>query len=202
MIIKQLVTFQNHATSLRPNLIFFSLNYTLPTSTTKMNKYIAATLACAAAVAAFDPLTLTLGTTSYVLTGAQVGVAIASLGALALAKEGLLLAELSRGKRSTNEVNIFKMDPLFDAISAVDIADCGKLLVCHVHAKNEAELTTEESRIVKLFRSFNGKVDPLHAQAQYMLAAQTGLYKKPVVCQQQYIKCPYPANNLSDLLKA
>merc|ERR1719223_2166457 len=141
--------------------IFGSLNYTLPTSTTKMNKYIAATLACAAAVAAFDPLTLTLGTTSYVLTGAQVGVAIASLGALALAKEGLLLAELSRGKRST-----------------------------------------EESRIVKLFRSFNGKVDPLHAQAQYMLAAQTGLYKKPVVCQQQYIKCPYPANNLSDLLKA
>ena len=168
-----------------------------------MYKFVVATLACAAAVAAFDPVTLTVGTTSYILTGAQVGVAIASLGALALAKEGLLLAELSRGRgrRDTNSVNVFQIDPLFDAISAVDLADCGKLLVCAVHAKNEADLNAEEARVVKLFKSFNGKVDPLHAQAQYMLAAQTGLYKKPEVCVQQYVKCPYPANQLSALLK-
>ena len=67
--------------------------------------------------------------------------------------------------------------------------------------KNTNDLTIEESRIVKLFRSFNGKVDPLHAQAQYMLAAQTGLYKKPAVCVTQYVKCPYEANQLSSLLK-
>jgi hypothetical protein len=167
-----------------------------------MNKFIVASLAlCAASVAAFDPVTLTVGATSYVLTGAQVGVAIASIGALALAKEGLLLAAISRGRRDTNSVGTFDMDPLFDAIAAVDIADCGKLLVCHVVAKPGHQLSNEESRVVKLFESYNGKVDPLHAQAQYMLAAQTGAFKKPEVCAQQYVKCPYPASQLSALLK-
>merc|ERR1739844_893266 len=101
----------------------------------------------------------------------------------------------------TNSVGTFKMDSLFDGIAAVDLADCGKLLVCHVTAKNEADLTIEEARVVKLFKSFNGKADPLHAQAQYMLAAQTGLYKKPEVCIQQYVKCPYPSDQLAQLLK-
>ena len=169
---------------------------------TNMYKYVLAIIASLAAVAyAFDPITVVSGTTAYVLTSTQVAVAVASVGALALAAEGLILAELSRGKRSANDVATFKIDPLFDAIAAVDVADCGKLLVCNVHAKNAADLTVEESRIVKLFRSFNGKVDPLHAQAQYMLAAQTGLYKKPEVCALQYQRCPYPAGQLSGLLK-
>jgi hypothetical protein len=90
---------------------------------------------------------------------------------------------------------------LFDAIAAVDLADCGKLMVCHITAKNEADLTVEEVRVAKLFKSFNGKVDPLHAQAQYMLAAQTGAYKKPEICTVQYQRCPYPAEQLSQLLK-
>jgi len=166
-----------------------------------MYKFAVAAATLIAAVAAFDPLTLTVGGISYVATGAQVGVAIAYLGALALAAEGLLLAEISRGKRDTNNVGTFKLDPLFDAIASVDLADCGKLLVCHVVAKNESDLTVEEHRIVKLFKSFNGKVDPLHAQAQYMLAAQSGSFKKPEVCQVQYQRCPYPADQLSSLLK-
>merc|ERR1712226_868507 len=136
---------------------------------TNMYKYVLAIIACFAAVAyAFDPVTIVSGTTAYVLTSTQVAVAVASIGALALAAEGLILAEISRGKRSANDA---------------------------------ANLTVEESKIVKLFRSFNGKVDPLHAQAQYTLAAQTGLYKKPAVCVTQYIKCPYEANQLSNLLK-
>lgn len=168
-----------------------------------MYKSVIAVLTVATAVAAFDPLTLTLGTTSYVLTGTQVAVAVASLGTLALAKEGLLLAALSRGRgrRDVNDVEPFKMDALFDAVAAVDTADCGKKLVCHVIAKNEADLTIEEARLANLFKSFNGKVDPLHAQAQYMLAAQTGAYKKPEVCVQQYVNCPFPGNQLSQLLK-
>lgn len=168
-----------------------------------MYKFAIAAAALVVAVAAFDPLTLTVGGISYVATGAQVGIAIASLGALALAAEGLLLAEISRGrgKRDTNTVGTFKLDPLFDAIASVDLADCGKLLVCHTVAKNESDLTVEEARIVKLFKSFNGKVDPLHAQAQYMLAAQSGSFKKPEVCQVQYQRCPYPADQLSSLLK-
>jgi len=185
-------------TNLKSSLFYLEV----PHFKTNMYKFTVAVIACVAAVAfAFDPLTLTVGTTSYVLTSTQVAVAVASLGALALAKEGLILAELSRGKRSTNEASVFAIDPLFDAIAAVDIADCGKLLVCHVHAKDQAALTVEEARIVNLFKSFNGKVDPLHAQAQYMLAAQTGNYKKPAVCIQQYAKCPYPSDKLSQLLK-
>jgi len=161
-----------------------------------------AVVASIAVVAAFDPLTLTLGTTSYVLAGSQVALAISALGALALVKEGLLLASLSRGRRSANEINTFKGEgALFDAIAAVDLADCGKLMVCHITAKNEADLTVEEVRVAELFKSFNGKVDPLHAQAQYMLAAQTGAYKKPEICALQYQRCPYPADQLSQLLK-
>ena len=115
-----------------------------------------AAVASLAVVAAFDPITLTLGTTSYVLAGSQVAVAIASIGALALVKEGLLLASLSRGRRSANEINTFKGEgALFDAIAAVDLADCGKLMVCHITAKNEADLSVEEVRVAKLFKSFN-----------------------------------------------
>merc|ERR1711981_531984 len=184
----------------QPN--FFVTSWKPSLFKTNMYKFVLAIIAALAAVAyAFDPITITSGSVAYVLTSTQVAVAVASVGALALAAEGLILAELSRGKRSANDVATFKIDPLFDAIAAVDVADCGKLLVCNVHAKNQADLTVEEARIVKLFRSFNGKVDPLHAQAQYMLAAQTGLYKKPAVCVTQYIKCPYEANQLSILLK-
>ena len=159
----------------------------------------AATLAV---VAAFDPLTLTVGTTSYVLTSTQVAVAVASLGALALAGEGLLLAELSRGRgrRDAEGEPIMKIDPLFDAIAAVDVADCGKLLVCHVTARPQESLSVEESRVARFFQQYKGKVDPLHAQAQYMLAAQTGSYKRPEVCATQYVKCPSPAESLAGLL--
>ena len=43
------------------------------------------------------------------------------------------------------------MDPIFGAISAVDHADCGKLLVCNVVAKTQNELTTEEELLGKVF---------------------------------------------------
>merc|ERR1711981_1150157 len=98
-------TKQIFLTSWKPSLFF----------KTNMYKYVLAIIASLAAVA-------------YVFTSTQVAVAVASVGALALAAEGLILAELSRGKRSANDVATFKIDPLFDAIAAVDVADCGKLL--------------------------------------------------------------------------
>merc|ERR1712004_827914 len=123
--------------------------------------------------------------------------------ACTLAAEGLLLAEISRGRgRRAAEEPIMKLDPLFDSIAAVDVADCGKLLVCHVSAQPQESLSVDESRIARFFQQYKGKVDPLHAQAQYMLAAQTGSYKRPEICQRQYVKCPYPADKLGDLLKA
>ena len=45
---------------------------------------------------AFDPITLTVGTTAYVLTGTQVALAVAGLAGLAIAKEKLIFASLSR----------------------------------------------------------------------------------------------------------
>ena len=163
-------------------------------------------IACAssAIVSAIDPITLGIGSSTYILSG--TAAAITSIGVLAFAKallpafSGLNLSGI--GKRDTNSVSEFDMDPLYDAISAVDVADCGKLLVCHVIAKPQSQLTNEENLVANLFKSsFNGKVDPLHAKAQYMLAAQIGSYKKPAVCTKQYLKCPYPADQLSSLLK-
>lgn len=174
-----------------------------------MNKFITiAVFACAAAsVVALDPftaLTLTAGSTAYVLTGTQVAVAVASLGALALAGEGLFLAELSRGKRSAEDVTVpagmlKRMEALFDAIYAVDGDGCGKKLVCNVMSKPTEALTPAEARLVKLFSRFDGKVDPTHAYAQYQLAAATGKYGA-VYCETQYARCPFPADALSQLL--
>ena len=160
--------------------------------------------ASSAIVSAIDPISLGIGTSTYILSG--TAAAITSIGVLAFAKallpafSGLSLPRI--GKRDTNSISELDMDPLYDAISAVDVADCGKLLVCHVIAKPESQLTNEENLVANLFKSsFNGKVDPLHAKAQYMLAAQIGAYKKPAVCTKQYLKCPYPADQLSSLLK-
>ena len=182
-------------------------SYSIPAiQIVKMYKLSLVFIACAssAIVSAIDPITLGIGSSTYILSG--TAAAITSIGVLAFAKallpafSGLSLPRI--GKRDTNSVSEFDMDPLYDAISAVDVADCGKLLVCHVIAKPQSQLTNEENLVANLFKSsFNGKVDPLHAKAQYMLAAQIGAYKKPAVCTKQYLKCPYPADQLSSLLK-
>merc|ERR1711981_276227 len=169
----------------------------------KMYKSLILIACTSAIVSAVDPITLGIGSSTYILSG--TAAAITSLGILAFAKSllpafGNLVPRI--GKRDTaNAVSSLDMDPLFDAISSVDVADCGKLLVCHIVAKPEAFLTAEESNVANLFRSLGGKIDPLHSKAQYMLAAQIGSYKKTSLCVQQYLKCPYPADQLSSLLK-
>ena len=87
-------------------------------------------IACTSAiVSAVDPITLGIGSSTYILSG--TAAAITSLGILAFAKSllpafGNLVPRI--GKRDTaNAVSSLDMDPLFDAISAVDVADCGKL---------------------------------------------------------------------------
>ena len=93
------------------------------------------------------------------------------------------------------------MDPIFGAISAVDHADCGKLLVCNVFAKVHNELTTEEDLLGSLFKNVNRKSDPWHPKAQYILAAKIGSQRSPNMCTKQYHKCPYHPDQLSTLLK-
>ena len=57
-----------------------------------------------------DPLTLTLGSTAYVLTSSQVTVAAASIAALALTKELLILADLGEQiVRSTKAIDTSKL---------------------------------------------------------------------------------------------
>jgi len=66
---------------------------------------------------AFGALTLVLGGTAYVLTATQTSLAIASLAGLAVAKEALVLAELSRsrGKRSVDEDADFQSEQITSA---------------------------------------------------------------------------------------
>ena len=116
-----------------------------------------------------------------------------------------ILRELKNSDFPCNN-NIFCLfshfsDPIFDVISTFDHADCGKLLVCHVVAKNENELTAEEKLLAILFNNFMGKVNPNHSEAQYILAAKFGAEKEPKVCAKQYYKCPYHPDKLSSLLK-
>jgi len=71
-----------------------------------------------------DPLTLTLGSTAYVLTGSQVTVAAASIAALALTKELLILADLGafrgKGKRDVNAVSNTQLDQLRNQLDQLD----------------------------------------------------------------------------------
>ena len=80
-------------------------------------------IACAssAIVSAFDPITLGIGSSTYILSG--TAAAITSIGVLAFAK-ALVPAFGRLGKRDTNSISELDMDPLYDAISAVDVADC------------------------------------------------------------------------------
>ena len=56
--------------------------------------------------AATDPLTLTVGSTAYYLTASQVTIAAASIAALAITKELLILTELTRrGRRDVNSIS-------------------------------------------------------------------------------------------------
>ena len=67
------------------------------------------------------------------LTSAGIGVAaIAILGA-AIVKVALLAQEESRHKRSAVE-ELAAIDEYFETIAAMDVDDCGKLLVCQLEA--------------------------------------------------------------------
>lgn len=157
--------------------------------------------------ATFDPLTLTVGGTAYVLTGTQVAVAAASLAGLAIAKEALIISALSRrasrGRRDVDNIvdqTPLEFKPFFDAIAASDIADCGKLLVCTSLAKNENALTAEEKLIKKLFPDVNN-IEYNTAYGEYQLAAYAGSFKNQEICVGRYARCPVPSVALSDLIK-
>ena len=165
---------------------------------------VATVLACAMAT---DPLTITFGTgAAYTLTATQVSIAAASIAALAITKELLLKAGLSRHySRRGRDVNAVSQTPLdfttvFDAIAATDVADCGKLLVCHSMAKTEDTLTPEEKAISQLFDRFD-VINPNSGYAEYQMAAYAGTFKQPEICFTRYARCPVAPAKLGELIK-
>ena len=171
----------------------------------KMSTFAAVFVATLAISAATDPLTITLGSTAYVLSASQVSIAVASLAALAIAKEVLILSALKRGGRGRRDINTVSQIPLnfesfFDSIAKSDVADCGKLLVCHSMSKTENTLTSEEKAITKLFDNLE-MINPYTGYAEYQLAAYAGTYKQPELCNARYSRCPLPAAELGNLIK-
>jgi hypothetical protein len=159
-------------------------------------------VACASAaptiaLAAFPAVTLGVGTTTGVLSAAQVTVAAAAIAGLAIAKEALFLASAAdaRGKRSTTEVDFSDM---FESIEAKDPADCAKLLVCEAFAKPDSEINGEELAIRGLFDDLS-LIQP-NAFGKFQLAAYMGIHKDQAVCRQTYTKCPISVTALSNLL--
>lgn len=152
-----------------------------------------------------DPLTLTIGTTAYVMTASQVTVAAASIAALALTKELLILADLGafRGKRDTNSISNAPLNfaAYFDTIAKSDIDNCGKLLVCHSMAKPAQALNAEEKAITKLFDDLE-VINPYSGYAEYQLAAYAGTFKHPELCVARYNTCRTPIQKLREIIKA
>ena len=153
--------------------------------------------------AATDPLTLTVGSTAYYLTASQVTIAAASIAALAITKELLILTELTRrGRRDVNSISQtpVHLEPFFDSIARNDVADCGKLLVCHSIAKT-GSLNAEEKAITKLFDNLE-VINPNSGYAEYQLAAYAGTFKHPELCIARYNTCRTPIQKLREIIKA
>lgn len=168
--------------------------------------YISIFVLCALALPALatDPLTLTLGSTAYVLTSSQVTIAAASIAALALTKELLILADLGafRGKRDLNSISQTPLNfgEYFESIAKSDTDDCGKLLVCHSMAKSEQTLNAEEKAITKLFDNLE-VINPSSGYAEYQLAAYAGTFKHPELCLARYSRCRTSVQKLRDIIK-
>jgi len=152
---------------------------------------------------AFGPLAVTVGTTAFVASGGQVAVAAAAIAGVAIAKEALILATLAdaqngklRGKRSASQAMDFSA--MFDGIDKQDIADCGKLLVCHSVAKDEAQRSGEEKAVANFFDDFSTIQDSAYGKFQW--AAYAGSFKNPTICYQRYNKCPVKVEALSNLI--
>ena len=156
----------------------------------------AAALACAAAT--FD-LTLTLGTTAYVLTATQVSVAAASVAALAIAKQALTLAAIADSRRGKREIPTpLDFSVIFEGIDQSDVAGCGKLLVCHAMAKDDSQKTNEEKLIANLFDDLS-TIQP-NAYGRYQWAAYAGSFKNPTICAERYGQCPVSVEELANLI--
>merc|ERR1712241_997592 len=128
-----------------------------------------------------NALALSSGTaaTAY-LTSAGIGVAALGILGLAVVKMALLAGEEARQKRSTVE-DLAEIDNYFENIAAMDVDDCGKL-------------------IVNLFGE-SSTIDPAQAKAEYDLAAYLGqATHSKVACARRYQRCPVDRKTIAQAL--
>merc|ERR1712025_121314 len=148
-----------------------------------------------------NALALTSGTTTAFLTSA--GIVAGGLGLLGLAvvKSALLAADEAKRSRRSAPVDLLeKIDEYFLAISAMDVDDCGKLLVCQLETVAPEERTPEEGMIATLFGE-SATIDPASPKAEYDLAAYLGQATgSKVACARRYAQCPMDRKTISQAL--
>jgi len=146
-----------------------------------------------------NALALTSGSTSVFLTSAGIAAAgLAILGA-AVVKTALLESG-ARSKREAPTETLEKIDEYFKTIGAMDVDDCGKLLVCTIETVSAEERTPEEGMIATLFGE-NATIDPASPKAEYDLAAYLGqATSSKVACARRYSRCPMDRKTISQAL--
>jgi len=146
-------------------------------------------------------LALTSGSTTVFLTSAGiVAAAVALLGAAAI-KVAILEGDLgARAKRSAPVEDLQNIDRYFSTISAMDVDDCGKLLVCTLETLPAEERTPEENMIATLFGE-SSTIDPGSPKAEYDLAAYLGqATNSKMACARRYANCPIDRKTISQAL--
>lgn len=150
-------------------------------------------------------LVLTSGTTTAYLTSAGIAVGGLGLLAIALAKIALIEGEArkartARQQRSAPQDMLAEIDNYFQQVSAMDVDDCGKLLVCTLETVSAEERTPEEQLISTLFGE-TATIDPASPKAEYDLAAYLGQATgSKTACARRYTQCPMDRKTISQAL--
>ena len=84
------------------------------------------------------------------LTSAGVGVAVLGILGAAILKVALLAGEEARHKRSAVD-DLAAIDEYFETIAAMDVDDCGKLLVCQLEAVPAEVIFSDEKTFAQDF---------------------------------------------------
>jgi len=152
-----------------------------------------------------NSLALTAGSTTAFLTSAGIVAGGLGLLGLAIVKSAILSGEpiqfrQKRQRRSSPVEQLAAIDKYFETITAMDVDDCGKMLVCSLETVPREERTPEENMIATLFGE-SSTIDPASAKAEYDLAAYLGQATgSKVACARRYTRCPLDRKTISQAL--
>jgi hypothetical protein len=149
-----------------------------------------------------NSLALTAGSTTAFLTSAGIVAGGLAILGLAIVKSAIISGEpiQFRQKRSSPVEQLAAIDKYFETITAMDVDDCGKMLVCSLETVPREERTPEENMIATLFGE-SSTIDPASAKAEYDLAAYLGQATgSKVACARRYTRCPLDRKTISQAL--